>query len=207
MLLLLERLNVSGVTELFSFYLLYHHLLFFRYRDLLSIHDQPATHIKLLLHLSCHNVLSILQYISVCGAFCHLFYRTSCTEQYIGRVIHVQGSILPHYCMLHLIQEHYFIYHSIAWCLFIQCTSVWRLLSSFLLPSNTERHLGIPTNLHSIFDNSCLQCILNCYRYAALDPRALVASLTLTVSNAQNSIIHCIEYSNAKQQRYYHYLS
>lgn len=189
---------------------------------------QPAAHIKLFLSFICYSVLSILQYISVwcllSSFLLHFLYK-----QYIGRVIYVQGSILQspptcnpyqiflsficstcnsinlqstlNYCMLHLIQVHLLHLSFNSAESILQCTPVWRLLSSFLLPSNTERHLGITTNLHSIFDNSCLQCILNCYRYAALDPRALVASLTLIISNAQNSIIHCIEYSNAKQQK------
>lgn len=144
--------------------------------------------------------------IYLCGASCHLFflYRAVywkghlCAGQYIATLMY---AALDPRAMLH---------QSCNSAVFISLVHIGVasfVIGSSFYTSQTEQHFGITTNLHSIFNNSCLQFILNYYRYAALDPRALVASLTLTVSNAQNSIIHCIEYSNAKQQRYYHYLS
>lgn len=110
-LLLLERLNVNDLTVLFFFYLLY----------------QPG-----LLHLYHASVLSILQYTLVCGAFCHLFFCTSNTEQHLGRVIYVQSSILEsHQPAAHIKLFLSFICYSVLSIL--QYISVWCLLSSTLL--------------------------------------------------------------------------
>ena len=134
----------------------------------------------------------------------HFLYRAvywkghSCAGQYIATLLY---AALDPRAMLHL------SFNSVVSIYSVHIGVASFVIGSSFYTSQTEQHFGITTNLHSIFNNSCLQFILNYYRYAALDPRALVASLTLTVSNAQNSIIHCIEYSNAKQQRYYHYLS
>lgn len=78
------------------------------------------------------SVLSILQYTLVCGAFCHLFFCTSNTEQHLGRVIYVQSSILEsHQPAAHIKLFLSFICYSVLSIL--QYISVWCLLSSFLL--------------------------------------------------------------------------
>ena len=77
------------------------------------------------------SVLSILQCTLVCGAFCHLFFCTSNTEQHLGRVIYVQSSIL---------ESHQPACYSVLSIL--QYISVWCRLSSFLLHFLYKQYIG-----------------------------------------------------------------